>query len=133
MKARNVRYRYEAEVGILREVLPGLYRLAIVGNIVSASFAAGTKINPRRKEIAMAFLKRRFSVAVWELILLLVVAIIFATVYRIYFSRAVALTQICEKFAAMQSGEAMDMFKADASDSLNDINRLCQLRRPRRQ
>jgi hypothetical protein len=65
----------------------------------------------------------------------LVAAIIFATVYRIYFSRAVALTQVCERFADLQNGEAADMFSrmGDTSDSLNDINRLCQLRRPMRQ
>jgi hypothetical protein len=81
----------------------------------------------------MTFLKRRVSAAVWELLLLLVAAIIFSTVYRIYFSRAVVLTQVCEKFAEMQSGEAADMFKGASSDSLNDINGLCQLRRPMRQ
>jgi hypothetical protein len=83
----------------------------------------------------MTFLKRRVSAAVWELILVLVAAIIFATVYRIYFSRAVALTQVCERFGELQNGEAADMFgrMGDASDSLNDINRLCQLRRPMRQ
>ena len=47
----------------------------------------------------MTFLKRRVSAAVWELLLVLVAAIIFATVYRIYFSRAVTLTQVCERFA----------------------------------
>ena len=81
----------------------------------------------------MPFLKRRISIAVWEILLLLVAAIIFSTVYRIYFSRAVTLTQVCEKFAELQSGEAADMAKVDSSDSLNDINRLCQLRRPIRQ
>jgi len=83
----------------------------------------------------MTFLKRRVSAAVWELLLLLVVAVVFATVYRIYFSRAVALTQVCERFSEMQNGEAADMFNrmGDTSDSLNDINRLCQLRRPMRQ
>ena len=82
----------------------------------------------------MTFLKRRVSAAVWELLLVLVAAIIFATVYRIYFSRAVTLTQVCERFDRLQNSEAADMFnKLDASDSLNDINRLCQLRRPMRQ
>ena len=81
----------------------------------------------------MTFLKRRFSAAVWELLLLLVAAVIFATVYRIYFSRAVTLTQVCEKIVELQSGENADMFKSDTSDSLNDINRLCQVRRPTRQ
>ena len=81
----------------------------------------------------MTFLKRRVSAAVWELLLVLVAAIIFATVYRIYFSRAVTLTQVCERFAELQNGEAADMFnKMDVSDSLNDINRLCELRRPMR-
>ena len=69
-----------------------------------------------------------------EQLLVLIAAIIFATVYRIYFSRAVALTQVCERFAELQNGEVADMFsRMDASDSLNDINRLCQLRRPMRQ
>jgi hypothetical protein len=82
--------------------------------------------------MGMTFLKRRISAAVWELLLILVVAIVFATVYRIYFSRAVTLTQVCEKFAALQGGDNADLFKGDASDSLNDINRLCQIRRPDR-
>jgi len=89
-----------------------------------------------KEEVSMmTFLKRRVSAPVWELLLLLVVAIVFATVYRIYFSRAVTLTQVCERFADMQNGEAADMFSrmGDTSDSLNDINRLCQLRRPMRQ
>ena len=79
----------------------------------------------------MKFLKRRVSAAVWELLLLLVAAIVFATVYRLYFSRAVTLTQVCEKFAQFQSGSG-DLLKGDTSDSLNDINELCQLRRPKR-
>lgn len=81
----------------------------------------------------MTFLKRRISAAVWELLLILVAAIIFATVYRIYFSRAVTLTQVCEKVAALQSGDGADLFKGDTSGSLNDINELCQLRRPKRE
>ena len=80
----------------------------------------------------MTFLKRRVSAAVWELLLLLLAAVIFATVYRIYFSRAVTLTQVCEKVAALQGGDNADAFKGDTSDSLNDINQLCQLRRPQR-
>jgi hypothetical protein len=81
------------------------------------------------------FFKRTVSAKVWELFILLVIAIVLATVYRIYFSRAVALTQVCERFSELQNGEAADMFSrmGDASDSLNDINRLCQLRRPMRQ
>ena len=78
----------------------------------------------------MAFLKRRVSAALWELLLLLVAAIIFSTVYRIYFSRAVTLTQVCEKFALMQADEASEVVTGAWGDSLDDINRLCQLRRP---
>jgi hypothetical protein len=80
----------------------------------------------------MTFLKRRVSAAVWELLLVLVAAIIFATVYRVYFSRAVTLSQVCARFQALQDGDEV-LNKMDSSDSLNDINRLCQLRRPIRQ
>jgi hypothetical protein len=84
----------------------------------------------------MGFLKRRVSAAVWELLVLLLVAIAFATVYRIYFSRAVALTQVCERLDAMQNSETADMFDkltGEAADSLKEVNRLCQVRRPIRQ
>ncbi len=84
----------------------------------------------------MGFLKRRISASVWELLLLLVAAIIFATVYRVYFSRAVALTQVCEKIAAMQNSEVSDTsdrLRGDAGNSLNDVNEICQIRRPLRQ
>jgi len=83
-------------------------------------------------DAVMKFLKRRVSTAIWELLLLLALAIIFATLYRMYFSRAVTLSQVCEKFAAFQSGSGADLLKGDTSDSLNDINELCQLRRPKR-
>ena len=43
------------------------------------------------------------------------------------------LTQVCERIADLQNGENADMFKSAPSDSLNDINRLCQVRRPMRQ
>ena len=81
----------------------------------------------------MTFLKRRVSATVWELLLVLVAAIIFATVYRIYFSRAVALTQVCERLEAIQNDEVADMFNRlsdDASQSLKEVNRICQIRRP---
>jgi hypothetical protein len=80
----------------------------------------------------MTFLKRRVSAAVWELLVLLALAVIFASLYRVYFSRAVTLTQVCEKFDAFQSGSGADLLKGDTSDSLNDINELCHLRRPKR-
>ena len=49
---------------------------------------------------------------------MLIAAIIFGTVYRIHFSRAVALTQVCERFSELQNGEAADMFSrmGDASE-----------------
>ena len=78
-----------------------------------------------QKEITMTFLKRRISAAVWELLLLLVAAIIFATVYRIYFSRAVALTQVCERIAELQNGENADMF-----NRLTATQRLAQRHQP---
>lgn len=81
----------------------------------------------------MGFLKRRVSATIWELIALLIAAIIFATVYRIYFSRAVALTQVCERLEAIQNDEVADMFNKlseAASDSLKEANRICQIRRP---
>ena len=83
----------------------------------------------------MRFFKRRISATVLELTVLLVVAVIFATVYRLYFSRAVALTQVCERLEAMQNSETADMFDkltGDAAESLKEMNRLCQVRRPMR-
>ena len=83
----------------------------------------------------MGLLKRRISATVWELLVLLVVAIAFATVYRIYFSRAVALTQVCERLDTMQNSETADMFDkltGDAADSFKEMNRLCEVRRPMR-
>ena len=83
----------------------------------------------------MKFLNRSISAKVWELLLLLVVAIAFATVYRIYFSRAVTLTQVCERLEAIQNDEIADAFNKlseDSADALKEINRLCQVRRPTR-
>lgn len=81
----------------------------------------------------MTFLKRRVSAAIWELLVLLVLAVVFATVYRIYFSRAVALTQVCERLETIQNSETADMFDklaGDAAQSLKEMNQLCQVRRP---
>jgi hypothetical protein len=78
---------------------------------------------------------RRISVSVLELLILLAIAIVFATVYRLYFSRAVTLTQVCERLETMQNSETADMFDklaGDAADSWKEINRLCQVRRPMR-
>ncbi len=73
---------------------------------------------------------------VWELLILLVLAVAFATVYRIYFSRAVALTQVCERLDTMQNDETADMFAkltGDAADALSGMNQICHIRRPLRQ
>ncbi len=83
----------------------------------------------------MGFLKRTVTAKVWELAILLVAAIVFATVYRVYFSRAVTLTQVCERLETIQNDETADMFDkltGDAAQSLRDMNRLCQVRRPMR-
>ena len=83
----------------------------------------------------MSFLMRRISVSVLELLILLAIAIVFATVYRLYFSRAVTLTQVCERLETMQNSETADMFDklaGDAADAWKDVNRLCQVRRPMR-
>jgi hypothetical protein len=70
---------------------------------------------------------------VWELLVLLVVVIIVATVYRLYFSRAVALTQVCERLAEIQNDEVADAFdklSGDAAQWLKEVNRICEVRRP---
>jgi hypothetical protein len=81
----------------------------------------------------MRFLKRRISAAVWELLLLLVLAIVFATVYRLYFSRAVALTQVCIRLQDIQNDENAEMFTSltgDVGQWLQEVNRVCEIRRP---
>jgi hypothetical protein len=86
-------------------------------------------------EDQVSFLMRRISVSVLELLILLAIAIVFATVYRLYFSRAVTLTQVCERLETMQNSETADMFDklaGDAADSWKEANRLCQVRRPMR-
>ena len=81
----------------------------------------------------MRFLNRVVYAKVWELLVLLVVIIIAATVYRVYFSRAVALTQVCERLAEIQNDEVADMFNklsGDAAQWLKEVNRICEVRRP---
>ena len=83
----------------------------------------------------MRFLKRRLSATVWELLILAVVAVVFATAYRIYFSRAVALTQVCERLETMQNSETADMFDkltGDAAAAFKEMNQICEVRRPMR-
>jgi len=83
----------------------------------------------------VSFLMRRISVSVLELLILLAIAVVFATVYRLYFSRAVTLTQVCERLETMQNSETADMFDklaGDAADAWKEASRLCQVRRPMR-
>jgi len=73
---------------------------------------------------------------VWELLILLAVIAVFATVYRIYFSRAVALAQVCERLQDLQNDENADAFKSLAGEVgqwLQDVNRVCEIRRPMRE
>ena len=81
----------------------------------------------------MRFLNRVVYAKVWELLVLLVVVVIVATVYRLYFSRAVALTQVCERLAEIQNDEVADAFdklSGDAAQWLKEVNRICEVRRP---
>jgi hypothetical protein len=84
----------------------------------------------------VSFLKRRFSIAIWEVLMLLAAAIVFATVYRLYFSRAVALTQVCDRLAEIQNDEIADAFdklSGDTAHWLKEVNRICEVRRPMRE
>jgi len=84
----------------------------------------------------LSFLMRRVSASILELLILLAIAIVFATVYRIYFSRAVALTQVCERLVEIQNDEVADAFdklSGDAMQWLKDVNQICEVRRPMRE
>ena len=73
---------------------------------------------------------------VWELLILLAVIAGSATVYRIYFSRAVALTQVCERLQDLQNDENADAFNSltgEVGQWLKDVNRICEIRRPIRE
>ena len=81
----------------------------------------------------LRFLNRVIYAKVWELFVLLVVIIAATTVYRVYFSRAVALTQVCERLVEIQNDEVADMFdklSGDAAQWLKEVNRICEVRRP---
>lgn len=81
----------------------------------------------------LGFLNRVVYAKVWELFVLFVVIIVAATVYRVYFSRAVALTQVCERLVEIQNDEVADMFdklSGDAAQWLKEVNRICEVRRP---
>ena len=82
------------------------------------------------------FLNKVLYAKVWELLILLAVIVVFATVYRIYFSRAVALTQVCERLQDLQNDENADAFNSLAGEVgqwLQDVNRVCEIRRPMRE
>lgn len=84
----------------------------------------------------MKFLNKVVYAKVWELLVLLLVIIVGATVYRIYFSRAVALTQVCDRLAEIQNDEVADAFdklSGDAAQWLKEVNRICEVRRPMRE
>jgi hypothetical protein len=90
-------------------------------------------VDTKERRGPVSLLKRTVSAKVWELAILLALALVFATVYRVYFSRAVTLTQVCERLEAVQNGETADMFDklaGDAAQSFQEMNRLCELRRP---
>ena len=81
----------------------------------------------------MKFLNRVVYAKVWELLVLLLVIAVGATIYRIYFSRAVAVTQVCERLQELQNDEVADMFNSltgDAAQWLKEVNRICEVRRP---
>jgi hypothetical protein len=83
----------------------------------------------------LSFLKRRISASVTELLIILAIALLFATAYRIWFSRAVTLTQVCERFDTLQNGELADLFsklEGESAEAVREISRLCQVRRPDR-
>jgi len=65
----------------------------------------------------LRFLNRVISAKVWEVLVLFVVIAIAATVYRVYFSRAVALTQVCDRLAEIQNDEVADMFNQLTGDA----------------
>ena len=73
---------------------------------------------------------------IWELLVLFAVIAVLATVYRTYFSRAVALTQVCDRLQDLQNDENADAFNSLAGEVgqwLKDVNRICETRRPIRE
>jgi hypothetical protein len=87
------------------------------------------------------FLNKVLYAKVWELLILLAVIAALAIVYRSYFSRAVALTQVCERLQDLQlqdlqNDENSDVFNSLAGEVgrwLQDVNRICEIRRPIRE
>ena len=82
------------------------------------------------------FLNKVLYAQVWELLIVLAIIVAAATIYRVYFSRAVALTQVCERLQDLQNDENADAFNSlagEAGEWLKDVNRICAIRRPIRE
>ena len=82
------------------------------------------------------FLNRTVYAKVWQLLILVVLVAALATAYRAYLSRAVALTQVCERLQDLQNDDNADAFNSLAGEVgawLQDINRICEIRRPIRE
>jgi hypothetical protein len=82
------------------------------------------------------FLNKVLYVKVWQLLILLAIIAGFTIVYRVYFSRAVALTQVCVRLQDLQNDENADLFNSLAGEVgqwLQEVNRVCEIRRPMRQ
>ena len=82
------------------------------------------------------FLNKVLYAKVWELLAMFAIIAALATVYRIYFSRAVALTQVCERLQDLQNDENADAFNSLAGEVgqwLQEVNRICEIRRPIRE
>ena len=81
-------------------------------------------------------LNKTLHFRVWQLVILLAVLAGAAVVYRVYLSRAVALTQVCERLQDMQNDENADAFNSLAGEVgqwLRDVDRICEIRRPMRE
>jgi hypothetical protein len=82
------------------------------------------------------FLNKVLYAQVWKLLILLAIIVAAATIYRIYFSRAVALSQVCGRLQDLQNDENADAFNSlagEVGEWLKDVNRICEIRRPIRE
>ena len=79
------------------------------------------------------FLNKVLYAQVWELLIVLAIIVAAAAIYRVYFSRAVALSQICERLQDLQNDENADAFNSltgEVGQWLQEVNRICEIRRP---
>ena len=116
--------------GLRRRDLPGQVRTNGAGDGDAPAFLLS---NGGSEDDMKRFLNKVLYAKVWELLILLAVIVVFATVYRIYFSRAVALTQVCERLQDLQNDENADVFNSLAGEVgqwLQEVNRICEIRRP---